>query len=240
MLIAALLTGFVAGFAATPHCLGMCGGFPLHLAKSSERGNAAARQILFVTGKTFTYVFLGSLAAALGVLVFGAKPAGGGATALRIAAGVITVVFGLYMLGFRLPSIKFLQGISEAKLVRGLFGGLLGSPTPASAFVLGLGVGFLPCPLPTGMLLIASGSHSIPHGMALMAGVGLGTAPGLLALGLFGVGIDRKFARFGMKIAGLIVLIIGLLTIARATGLTHKTGHSAQPPCCCGSMTSNE
>lgn len=237
MIIAALITGLVAGLAATPHCLGMCGGFPLHLAKSSERGNAALRQVLFVAGKTFTYVFLGSLAAALGFLVFGAKPAGGGAMALRIAAGVITAVFGLYMLGLRLPSLRLLQGISEAKLVRGLFGGLLGSPTPAAAFVLGLGVGFLPCPLPTAMLLAASGSHSIPHGMALMAGVGLGTAPGLLALGLFGVGINRRFARYGMKLAGLVVLTIGLLTIARASGLTHKTGYSAQePPCCCGSM----
>ena len=62
IMLAAFLTGLVAGFLNTPHCLGMCGGFPLHLAKSSKKGKATLRQVLFVTGKTFTYVFLGAMA----------------------------------------------------------------------------------------------------------------------------------------------------------------------------------
>ena len=53
--------GIAAGLAATPHCAGMCGGFPLHLARATE-GRPWVRQLLFLVGKTFTYSFLGALA----------------------------------------------------------------------------------------------------------------------------------------------------------------------------------
>jgi len=228
------LIGFAAGIAAAPHCLGMCGGFALHLAKSSGRGYAALRQVLFVIGKLFTYVFLGTLAAALGVVLLKNTSFSAAAPALRIGVGGITVLFGLAMLGIRLPSIKGLQGISDRGLVRGLLGGLVHSPSPAAALVLGLGVGFLPCPLPMGMLALSASSHNVPHGMALMAGVGLGTAPGLLAVGLFGVGLNRRFSKVGMKAAGIVVVTLGLLTIGRVTGvLNHGSSVSAVAPSCC-------
>jgi len=154
------------------------------------------------------------------------------APVLRLVAGVITVLFGLLMLGVRLPSIPFLQGISEAGIVRGLFRNLLTSPSPVAAFVLGLGVGFLPCPLPMAMLAISAASHNIPQGMALMAGVGLGTAPGLIGVGLLGAGLDRRFAKAGMKLAGVVVLAIGLLTIGRVTGVVGSSHGGRTPPCC--------
>lgn len=232
----ALVVGFVAGIAATPHCLGMCGGFPLHLARASGRGRVLVRQVLFVIGKMFTYMFLGCLAASLGSILLKDTPVASYAPAMRIAAGVITVFFGLLMLGFRLPSIKALQGISEAGFVRSIFGGLFSSPSPAASFVLGLGVGFLPCPLPMGMLAVAAASHDIPNGMALMAGVGIGTAPGLMAVGLFGAGLNRGFAKTGMRAAGVVVLVIGLLTIGRASGIIHAGPRLASQsvPCCGG------
>lgn len=229
------LVGFTAGLAATPHCLGMCGGFPLHLAKGSHKGRILLRQILFVTGKAFTYMFLGALAAALGVVLLKDTKVASFAPVLRLLAGLITVFLGLLMMGFKLPSIKALQGISDAGFVRSLFGGILDSPTPLSSFVLGLGVGFLPCPLPMGMMAAAAASHSITQGIVLMAGVGLGTAPGLIAVGIFGVGLNRKFTRYGMKLAGVMVLAVGLLTLGRVTGVISKpTGTQHAVPSCCG------
>ena len=229
-MFAAFLTGLVGGFLNTPHCLGMCGGFPVHLAKNSGSDRVALRQVLFILGKTFTYVFLGTLAAALGVVVFKDTSLSKAAPILRLAAGLITLLFGLLMLGFRLPSIKPLQGISNAGLVKSIFGGLFSSPSPMAAFTLGIGVGFLPCPLPMGLLAVAALSHNIPHGMAIMGGLGLGTAPGLLAVGLLGVGLDRKFARVGMRAAGVVLVVIGLMTIARVTGVL------AAPHSCCGCL----
>lgn len=250
------LLGFGAGIAATPHCLGMCGGFPLHLARPGSRGSAALRQVLFVAGKCFTYMFLGTLAAALGVVLLRDTRLAGAGPALRVAAGAITIFFGLLMVGVRWP---FHHGSTEGgkhgregtpdresakgrKRGRGereglgvsFLGGLVSAPGYASAFVLGLGVGFLPCPLPMGMLAAAAAMHSVPHGISLMAGVGLGTAPGLLAVGLFGMGLDWKLKRAGMRVAGLVVIAIGLLTIYRAMGSMPRSHivDSVVPPCC--------
>ena len=230
----ALTIGLAAGIAATPHCLGMCGGFPLHLAKASRDRHALLRQLLFVLGKTLTYMFLGSLAAALGAVLLRDTPLKLAGPTLRILAGTITVVFGAAMLGIRLPSFKPLQRISDTPIVRSLFGSLLVTPTPAAALVLGLGVGFLPCPLPMAMLALAVAHHHVPFAILLMAGVGLGTAPGLLGVGLFGIGLDRRFRRVGMRAAGVVVILIGLLTLGRATNLIPKTHtvDSVVPPCC--------
>jgi len=230
LMLAEFVTGLVAGILNTPHCLGMCGGFPLHLAKSSKKGKVTLRQLLFVIGKTFTYIFLGAIAGALGVVVFKDSSIASFAPVLRVVAGLITMTFGLLMMGVRLPSIKALQGISEAGFVRSLFGGLFSSPSPTAAFTLGLGVGFLPCPLPMGLLTIAALSHNVPHGMALMAGMGIGTAPGLLAVGLFGVELDRRFAKVGMKAAGVVLVAIGLLTLGKVAGVVPM------PHACSGGM----
>ncbi|MCC6443277.1 MAG: sulfite exporter TauE/SafE family protein [Armatimonadetes bacterium] len=218
-MLTAFLTGLIAGLLNTPHCLGMCGGFPLHLAKSSRQGKAVLRQLLFVTGKTFTYIFLGALAGALGVVLLKDSAVAPLAPVLRTAAGVVTILFGLLMMGFRLPSIKALQRISEAGFVRSLFGGLFTNVHPTAALTLGVGVGFLPCPLPMGMLAVAAVSHNVLQGMALMAGVGVGTAPGLLGAGLFGVSLDRRFAKVGMRAAGVALLVIGLMTLGKVAGI---------------------
>ncbi len=277
-MLTSFLLGLGAGIAAAPHCLGMCGGFPIHLAKSpkSSAGRSIVRQLLFVGGKTLTYTFLGAMAAALGVVLFRDTRFSAWAPAMRIIAGSVTVLFGLVMLGVRLPRTKVLQsgvqscgdmgsaspecraqrGVSKgglsggrasirstdraysalagSVLARNIFGPLLVSPGPGAALALGLGVGFLPCPLPMGMLAAAAVSHSVRHGILLMMGVGLGTAPGLVAAGILGAGLDRRFRKVGMRAAGLVVLVIGLMTIGHATGVIATPHASHNPaPCCC-------
>lgn len=240
-LLTAFLLGFGAGIAATPHCLGMCGAFPLHLSKSTATGPPALRQLVFVLGKTVTYVFLGTVAAALGVVVFKDTSLSQGAPFMRFAAGGVTIIIGLVMAGARIP-FKRKASKKQAKaadassgLLGGIFGALLTRPGPASALVLGLAVGFLPCPLPMGMMAAAAVSRNILYAMALMAGVGLGTAPGLIAIGLFGMSIDKRFRNVGMRAAGVLVICAGLITIFRASGiaLPSKAGVT-KPPACCG------
>jgi sulfite exporter TauE/SafE len=72
-----------------------------------------------------------------------------------------------------------------------------------------------------------------------MVGVGLGTAPGLLGVGLFGTGIfgaERRFARVGMRAAGVVVVTIALLTIGRASGIISDASpvNHVLPTCCGG------
>jgi len=234
-MLGAFVIGLVAGISMTPHCLGMCGGFPLHLAKPSKISAVAIRLVLFVIGKSVTYMFLGSLAAALGVVLLRDTSIASAAPALRLTAGIITMIFGLMMLGLRLPAIKPLQGITDKLFLKPVFGPLLSNPGPSTALILGMCVGFLPCPLPIFMLGLATASQNVPYGILIMAGVGIGTAPGLLAAGFLGSGLFLKFAKVGMRAAGILVIAIAIFTIGRATGAipkAHPINHVI--PSCCG------
>ena len=66
-----------------------------------------------------------------------------------------------------------------------------------------------------------------------MAGVGCGTAPGLLAAGLFGMGLSRRFTRLGMRAAGVFVLAIGLIVFGHAARAVLSSDSAANAPCCC-------
>lgn len=234
-ILTTFLIGFTAGIAATPHCLGMCGGFPLYLTGSDGRRKAIKRIVLFVIGKCFTYAFMGAIAAWLGIIVFKNTSLLPIVPYVRLAAGLVIVALGLSMLGFRLPSKNRNPSAAETGFVQGIFGGILAKPGMASAFVLGLAVGFLPCPLPMGMLALSATNHQVLHGIALLTGVGFGTAPGLLAVGLFGIGLNKKLARFGMQMAAVIVLSIGLLFLGRAAkAIFLPSSSTSPPPCCCG------
>lgn len=229
----AFLIGLLAGFAAFPHCVGMCGGFALYLTKPQNPHGSVMRQILFLCGKTFTYIFLGVLASSLGKVLFNGNNLSSVSFILRISVGLLTVVFGLVMLGITLPSSSLKGKLHEfTKHIEGFIKLPAGSGS-ISAFALGLGVGFLPCPLLMGMLTALIGLHNLFYGAALMAGVGLGTAPGLLAVGLLGVGLRHKFKVIGTRAVGVVVLAIGLLIIGRSTGLVSGTSIDKVLPACC-------
>lgn len=222
-----LLTGFVVGVAAIPHCLGMCGAFPLILSKRPEGYRSTAQQVAFVCGKCFTYVFLGALAGTAGIRLLGENAHPGWTVFLKLALGAVTITFGLAMLGLKIRQ----RWIPGSAIMQHVIGGLPKRNTAATAFLLGLGVGFLPCPLPMGMLAVAVASHDVLKGMALMAGVGLGTSPGLLVVGILGIGLNRRLGRIGMSFAGIVVIGIGLLNVTRTINSIVHTG--APPPACC-------
>jgi len=228
--LAALLTGLIAGLLNSPHCLGMCGGFPLHLSTSTSGRIALIRQLLFVAGKTFTYVFLGSIAGALGVIVFKNGPLSPFAPILRILLGIFMLLIGLSMLGVNLLGNR-LSYPSSAGVFAEIFHRLIREPSYTSAFILGIAAGFLPCPLPMGLLSLAALSNNTINGMLSMAGLGLGTAPVLLAAGLLGSSINKRFAVLGMRAAGLVVMMLGIAILGKASGFwtTHQ--------CCCGEMS---
>ena len=90
--------GLLAALAATPHCLGMCGGFALHLSRAPEWRGRLLGYGLFFAGKTTVYVFLGALVGALGMALLGTHRSPAAASALAYAAGGLTVLLGVAML----------------------------------------------------------------------------------------------------------------------------------------------
>ena len=207
------LVVFLAALAWSGHCVGMCGGFALRL--SSGQANLPrllVHQLLYHAGKTVTYVFLGVLAATAGIYLqrfsFG----------LGLIAGALLVAIGLNTLGaFR--RAKRLNAFLGASPLCGLLGGFMRQTTASAGFLLGLGNGFLPCPLVYAMLAYVATLHALPQAMATMAVFGMGTVPALLALGLGGGWLKNRVPL--LKISGALTILLGLITVARGFDFVH-------------------
>ena len=227
-----LWIGFIAGLAATPHCVGMCGGFALHLGRGPQGRVGAARMVAFLAGKMFTYIFLGALVGALGAWVVGTGWLPDARHNLVYGAAGLTMLFGVLMLDI-IPTQWFARWASAAltaplratikPLESGIGCIIANKAAILPTFILGLGVGFLPCPLTTALLMSAAGEQSVPAGMLLLGGAGLGTVPGLCLAGLLGSAASAKWRSIGTRALGIVVIALGVAMILRRSGVL---------PCC--------
>jgi len=219
--------GLAGGALAFAHCLGMCGGFALHLSRAPSRWGMLARQLLWHAGKTFTYVFLGAMAGFVGGLAGAASAMPWVQKALAYAAGAAMVLMGLAILGFLPRRVKAASAPSSASVGEGegvlssLFRQFFREPTPAGALVLGLATGFLPCPIVVGFLALSAQSGSVATGMATMAAMGVGTVWSLLLLGLSGHVLTLRVRRRGAAVAGALLIFLGAATALRGTETFH-------------------
>lgn len=205
----------VGGAVAFPHCLGMCGGFALHLAGGEGRWATLARQVCWHLGRTLTYVFLGALAGFLGHSVnlsqwpvLKALPG--------YAAGTLMIIMGVLVLGVWPRAARAAGG--GAGIISFLFGQFLRKPTATWALVLGLANGFLPCPITLAFLAVAAQTASVPTSMLLMAAMGVGTMWSLLVLGLTGHAVKVQWKRRGAVAVGVLLVLLGSWTILRKAG----------------------
>ena len=90
--------GLAGGAAAFAHCLGMCGGFALHLSRAQDRWETLGRQLLWQGGKTSTYIFLGAMAGLFGRWLGGVTIIPRIQDVLTYGAGALLIFMGARML----------------------------------------------------------------------------------------------------------------------------------------------
>jgi hypothetical protein len=227
------LTAAALTFAASAHCVGMCGGFALALAAPSRPRvwRALAGHLALQLGKGTSYAFLGALAGAFGAALLASPTFVWGARALALLCGLALVAAGLTLLGLRRGGDAVAARLAP-HLAR-VTGPLLQARPRGAALVVGMVMGFLPCPLVYAGLAGAAASGSAAAGALLLVGVALGTVPALLALALFGGALrERESARRLMaRAAGALLIAVGVITLARGLGLhAGHAGHGAPAP----------
>ena len=90
----------------------------------------------------------------------------------------------------------------------------------------GLMTGLLPCPIVVGFLALSLQSGSVLTGMATMAAMGVGTVWSLLLLGMTGYALQARTRRWGAVVGGIVLVLLGTVTILRGTGaMHHLMGH---------------
>jgi len=220
MFFGELFAVFLASLAGSYHCLGMCGGIACGLASDPRsKARSIIRHLVYNSGRVVTYVFLGAAGGTLGLKL----TSGGSGLDILLAQKILTVLAGSLMI---LMALKFLRKpatsvvTSKAKAtIRSIqtpIKVLLDTPGKSAPLALGVLNGFLPCPLVYAFLALAVSSANPLDSMVLMAVFGLGTFPAMLAAG--SLGLRMRLARKPrlVKIAGLLILIFGLVTIGRA------------------------
>jgi len=215
---------FLAGLAGSFHCVGMCGGFACALGTDAHgRVASVARHLLYNAGRAATYMFLGILAGSFGGVICAADgnilpaldgPLGSGQRVLTILAGGLMIVMALQILGLLQRFHGAMIGFGGQALV-GAMRNLLAARGAAAPVALGVVNGFLPCPLVYAFVAQAAGTAHPLTGLLTMAAFALGTFPAMLLMGGIGRMLQPMWRRRGVRFAGGLILLLGLITIAR-------------------------
>jgi uncharacterized protein len=243
--------GFAGGVLAFAHCLGMCGGFVLHLSQEENKKKMLAGQLLWQLGRLCTYTFLGAMAAYAGGFVQTALLRNGQfQDLLSYLAGGIILLMGLSLLGL-FPVAGKASGGGVLASISSLCGKVFTQRSPGSALFLGIATGFLPCPIILAFLAFALQSASVVDGMAIMAALSLGTMVPLLLLGSLTRLTGMHLRNWGRKAGAVILVLLGIATSLRGTtAFHHLLGCGSAPiqpqaqadqvkPCCAGKMHAN-
>ena len=200
----------LAGFLGSYHCIGMCGYIPpLIRYKSWFLGN-----LLYNTGRIFTYSFLGFVSGYLGMFFHSIE--------FQLFQKILTVFLGIAMIFFGLQVLGNIKekGVPGLDLIFTTIAEIL-SKFRSNPFFLGMFNGFLPCPLVYAFLVKAMFEGSPIKGAVVMLFFGIGTVPAMF----FSSYIFKKFSpAFRKKMAsfsGVIIIIFGVVAILRAFGIGH-------------------
>lgn len=222
-----LIAAFAVGFMGSLHCIGMCGGISSALGAAIQPGNQAPLpiaksllyQLLYSVGRISAYTLAGAAIGVLGARLYAHMPQHG-PSYLRLFAGLMMILLGLYLSGWW----KILNRLEQAgskvwRHIAPLTKRLIPVNQPHQALMLGFLWGWLPCGLVYSALTWSLGSGSAGRGALLMLYFGLGTLPAMLSIGTFSQ-ILGDFARAtGTRLfAALMLMAYGIWTIMSQLG----------------------
>jgi hypothetical protein len=220
----ALVSAWLAGLLGGAHCVAMCGGFIAALAAPREPSGAAplrssatlvAWQVPYHGGRIASYALVGAAFGAVGGLALAAP----GLLSLQRGLYVVANVF-LLALAFAIVGGSAHTGWLQ-RAGAGLFSRILPAVRSLRArdgvparIGLGLVWGLVPCGLTYSVLPLALFAGSALDGAAVMLAFGVGTLPGLLAVGWMAGRARRWLGRPGVRYAAA-----ALLTAFAAAGI---------------------
>lgn len=210
---------FFLGLLGAGHCLGMCGGIAAALSfalPSDQPARKLGMLLAYNLGRIASYGAIGLLAGLAGWWL----ARWGGAVYLRVFAGVLLILLGLYLADWwRVLTVLEKGGARLWSKLKPLSDKLLPVKSPWHAMLLGLVWGWLPCGLIYSALAyaLASSYEQVAAGGAIMLAFGLGTLP---AVFLGGYAATQVMALFKVKhvrwLFALSYILFGCWTVFSA------------------------
>ncbi len=205
------------------HCVGMCGGIVVTLARTRQQA------ILYHGGRLLGYLSLGAIAGFLGQRFSVLHPETGSPFA-KILYGFSAFLMGAYLIwiGTRVFRGKSLHGLGlgqgrVAMLLAQAWKKVLGNPDgSASALWGGVLTAFLPCGWLQSFLVGAIATQSVWKGAGFLGLFWLGTVPAMsAATWLFRTSLTRVFSRMP-RVAGAVLIGVGVLSLVHRASLIPR------------------
>ncbi len=220
-----LLTALMVGFLGGVHCLGMCGplagAFTFAMASDIQKSpvRLASMQLAYNLGRMSSYVLLGGIAGAVGMVLVEAGSLLSVQRWLLAFAGVWMLILAAWLLGWSsLPSrLERLSGGWWGEVSAQWRTRFLPLRRLSRAYWFGLLWGCLPCGLVYSTLLLALSSGSVLEGGLVMLAFGLGTLPNLMLMGVSAFWLTRlQQQRWLRQVAAAGIALFGGLTLWQA------------------------
>lgn len=226
-----LATALIAGLVGSAtHCVGMCGPFvisqvtsrmeKLPLEKMSEfRRLTGAALLPYQFGRLTTYTLLGVMAGFFADSITVLTKVWWLGPVLLLCAAMFFLVFGVIGLVPHLAGLlPNMAGGNSAgawwnRMVGDRIKPLFGAPFGWRGYLLGMMLGFIPCGLIYGALVLAAAGGNALTGGFVMAVFGLGTVPMLFATGVIGQYAFRRFRAF-MAPVGRGLMVVNAVILA--------------------------
>ncbi len=202
------------------HCIGMCGPLISTFSLAQGRHDSRLRSLLpalliYHFGRLNAYAVIGLVFGLIATAAQATGPSNEVRGVLFTVAGLLMVVMGMGLRGW-LPTGRFIESSRLGRFTSEKFMALVGTPSMAGRYFLGVANGFLPCGPVYAVAMAALTAPTPLHGAGTMAAFGLGTVPVLLAIGLGAGRLAPALQRRFNLIAALLVIIVGVEFLLRA------------------------
>ncbi|MEZ5493663.1 MAG: sulfite exporter TauE/SafE family protein [Pseudomonadales bacterium] len=210
----ALSSAFLLGLMSSGHCLGMCGGIACALGLQADKSTFTL--LIYHAGRIASYALLALLFGATLQHLTHQQP---------LLSPILRSIAGLLLLAMALHIANIWSGITQLERLgtrwwqplQKLAKPLLPANTNLKVFALGLLWGWLPCALVYSTLAWSASRANAVESTALMIFFGLGTAPALLASGIFSQQLKAFFQKTSWRYAAACLLgMYALWTLSSA------------------------
>ncbi|ASP40296.1 cytochrome biogenesis protein [Bacterioplanes sanyensis] len=207
-----LLTAVLLGLFGASHCLVMCGGIAASMGTRMQHHRWLGA-LVFNGGRITSYAMAGALVGALGLWLQSQHQ--GFMVALRLFAGVLLILMGLYIARWATWLTRLEQlGQHLWRHLQPLTKPLLGSHELMDRWLLGMLWGWLPCGLIYSTLSWVAANGNPVDGAAAMLAFGLGTLPAMFTSTLAASALINLISKQWVRsLSGLLLIAYGAWTI---------------------------
>jgi sulfite exporter TauE/SafE len=208
-----LALAFTTGLFGALHCLGMCSGIAGGYFVRYHEGPGLGPVLGYHFSRVVLYTALGVAGAAAGRVLVQTGLIGKGQGILMIAAGLLILLLGLDRLGLIPGRRPPPDGAGEPVSIQVRLQQRPSPPRPWMPMLAGALNGLVPCSLVFSVAVKAAATADPLRAGLVMAAFGIGTLPTMAAVSWSGVMIGRKARGIFSRMAGILVVALGLWTL---------------------------